>query len=111
MQQTWQAVNLISPKTKVDCGPISVEFFNSDAKKSPTSTVLFKDDRKTAPVNFFRTLYNEDPMTSGSYPLLYRVYFTNYPMNEAESTLPFTISIVKYCGNPKSITPPSLESQ
>ena len=41
MQQQWQAAALISPQTKVDCGPISVEFFNNDAKKSPIDTVLF----------------------------------------------------------------------
>ena len=53
MQQPWKAEDLISPKTKVDCGPISVEFFNSDAAKSAINTVLFQDDRTASPNNIY----------------------------------------------------------
>ena len=34
MQQPWKVDDLISPQTLVDCGPISVEFFNNEAAKS-----------------------------------------------------------------------------
>ena len=29
IEMSWQAENLIAPLTTVDCGPISVQFFNS----------------------------------------------------------------------------------
>ena len=84
MQQPWQAANLITPQTKVDCGPISVEFFNDDATKSAINTVLFKDDRTTSPKNFFRILFNNNPLTIGSYLIRYRVFHTDYVTNAVE---------------------------
>ena len=79
----WQAVDLIQPATTVDCGSISVEFFNDDIAKSALA-VPFKDDRATTPDNFFRVLYSEDVGHKGSYPFRYRVYHTDYPLNSIE---------------------------
>lgn len=79
IEQAWQPESLISPLTQVDCGPIKVEFFNDDL--SPINTVLFADDRTTAPSNFFRTLLNSDESTDGPYPFRYRVSHEAYPGN------------------------------
>lgn len=56
MEQSWKIEDLLAPlQTQVDCGPISVEFFNS-GDLSPLDSVLFVDDQTSAPSNFFRTL-------------------------------------------------------
>ena len=49
MAQEWQATQLIQPATLVDCGAISVEFYNADL--SAIDTVIFEDDRSAAPTN------------------------------------------------------------
>ena len=54
MEQAWIAENLISSLTQVNCGAITVEFFNDDT--SAINNALFQDDRSTDPNNFFRTL-------------------------------------------------------
>lgn len=81
MEQAWQAETLISPLTQVDCGPITVEFFNDDL--SPIDTALFVDDRTGSPANLFQTLQITDESTDGPYPIRYRVYHTGYPGNVA----------------------------
>ena len=98
---------------KIDCGPISVEFFNDDAAKSAINTALFQDDRTTAPNNIFRTLFNDNPLTIGSYPFRYRVFHTNYPTSAVEIPFPFIVTIIKVnsCESPKSIVSSSLENQ
>ena len=102
MEQAWKAEDMIAPLTQVDCGPISVEFFN-DNDLTPISSVLFTDDRSSAPDNSFRTLQNSDESTDGPYPIRYRVYHTNYPLNIAEQPFPFTITVVRSCANPKTL--------
>ena len=109
MQQAWTAANLISPLTQVDCGPISVEFFNDDL--SAIDTALFQDDRSTAPNNFFRTLQITDETTDGPYPIRYRVYHSNYPSNVVEQPFPFTITIVRSCDNPQTLDAPTFTDQ
>ena len=74
---------MIEPQTQVDCGPITVEFFNS-ADQSPINSSLFADDRTTAPDNSFRTLQNSDESTDYPYSIRYRVYHSNYPLNVEE---------------------------
>ena len=56
VQQVWQVFQLINPQTQVDCGPVSVEFFNVDASNSAIDPVLFADDRSGDPVFAFNTL-------------------------------------------------------
>lgn len=83
IEQPWQPADLISPLTTVDCGPITVEFFNDDAGRTALDPVLFEDNRATSPNNVFKVLYSEDASKKGSHPLRYRVYHTNYPLNVA----------------------------
>lgn len=99
MEQTWRVEDLIAPLTQVDCGPVAVEFFNSGVL-GPLNSALFEDDRTSAPVNQFRTLQNNDELTYGPYPVRYRVFFTDYPLNVSELPFPFTITIVMNCANP-----------
>ena len=80
----WEAVNLINPDTTVDCGHISVEFFNDDATMTALDPLLFEDDQTGDPNNIFRVLYSEDVAKKGSYPIRYRVFLTNYSSNEVE---------------------------
>ena len=79
LTQPWQAEDLISPLTQVDCGPISVEIFPQSG--GLVDTQRFFDDRSAAPANEFRTLFMDDPLLIGSFAFLYRVYHTNYVGN------------------------------
>lgn len=79
MSQAWLAANLIDPLTDVDCGPISVEFF--DQVRGTIDASLFQDDRSADPINEFRTLFNSDFSLKGSYTMSYQVYHTLYPAN------------------------------
>ena len=45
INQPWDIDNLIRKATLVDCGPITVEFFNDDASQTALDTALFLDDR------------------------------------------------------------------
>ena len=109
MEQAWTPEELIAPLTSVNCGPITVEFFNDDL--SPLDPFLFAVDTVTAPSNYFRTLENGDESTDGPYPIRYRVYHTNYPTNVVEQQFPFTITIVRSCANPQTLVPSVLVNQ
>ena len=43
LDQFWSIDNLISKDTLVDCGPLTVEFFNDDDIKSPYNDYIFVD--------------------------------------------------------------------
>ena len=75
----YLGADLIDPATDVNCGPITVEFFNHDT--TALEPALFLDDQSADPFNIFRVIYAEDVLLKGSYPIRYRVYHTNYPDN------------------------------
>ena len=107
----WRAIDLIKPKTEVDCGPIAVEFFNDDATQSVPRSDLFLDDRSLEPDNAFKVIYAEDVALKGSYPIRYRVFHERYPLNVAEQPFPFTVTVINSCENPKSLTASTLTDQ
>ena len=47
-------------------------------------------------------------MKKGTYPILYKTYFTSYPANFVESTVPFIITVIDPCDEPVSVTPIAL---
>ena len=105
----WQAVDLINPDTTVDCGHISVEFFNDDAGLTALDPDLFIDDQKGDPDNIFRIIYAEDISKKGSYPIRYRVFPTDYSSNVVEQPFPFVVTVINQCENPFSISAPILD--
>ena len=96
--QTWVDQDLYSLDTPVDCGPITVEFFNDDL--TAVDPAIFTKNADPS----FVTQYQEDVALVGDYPILYRVTLTNYPANLIDSTVPFIISIVDPCDAPLSVT-------
>ena len=48
INQQWNIANILSRATAVDCGPITVNFFNDDALKSALDSSIFGDIRVTA---------------------------------------------------------------
>ena len=49
MAYAWEAADLVSHKTKVDCGPLSVEFFESSDPSTNPRSDIFLDDRSNDP--------------------------------------------------------------
>ena len=74
----WDINNLITKETLVDCGPLSVEFYNDDAGQTSLDPDILLDDR--AAFNLV-SLSTDDVLKKGSYPLKYRVYHTIYASN------------------------------
>lgn len=93
----------------MDCGPISVEFYDSSG--FPPNSDIFSDDRNTDPINNFGVLYSQDISRKGSYSFYYRVFHKFYPSNVASLSEPFTITIINSCENPKSLLPSKLLDQ
>jgi len=91
--------------TTVDCGPISVEFFRPGSVETTLNPELFQDDRATDPANILKVLYTEKVALKGSYPIKYRVFHTNYPLNTVELDFPFTVTVINACANPVSLLP------
>ena len=102
---------MITKATLVDCGPLTVEFFNDDAGTTALDTVIFNDDRTTAGAFSFQNLYTEDITKKGVYPIKYRVYHTSYTSNVVTLDAPFVITIVDPCDAPVSVTPSALTNQ
>ena len=69
---------MITKATLVDCGAITVEFFNDDVSETNLDSVIFLDDRTTAGAYTLATKYTEDVAKANDYPIKYRVYHTNY---------------------------------
>ena len=61
----------------MDCGGLTVEFFNDDASESSLDTDIFLDDR-TVDAFQFTSLYSEVVAKADVYPIKYRVYHTLY---------------------------------
>ena len=97
--------------TLVDCGALTVEFFNNDAGQTSLDSVLFFDDRTNSNAYNLAILYTELDEKKGVYPIKYRVYHTLYPTNVVTLTDPFIITIIDPCDNPVSVTPSTLTTQ
>ena len=95
--------------TAVDCGALTVEFFNDDTGKTALDSDIFSDDRTTAGAFNLASKYTEMVGKKGTYPIKYRVYHTLYPTNVVTLTDPFTITIIDPCDKPVSVTPVPLE--
>lgn len=99
---------MIDPDTLVDCGLITVEFYNDDVGMTALNAEIFVDDQSASPNNAFRVLYSENVALKGSYKFKYRVYHANYPANVAVQPFPFTITVINSCENPVSLVAPAL---
>ena len=64
--------------TAVDCGGLTVEFFNDDTTQTILDTDIFLDDRTTGGAFQFTSLYSEVVAKADVYPIKYRVYHTLY---------------------------------
>ena len=86
---------MVSSSTDVDCGPIILEFFNDDDTKTSLDSSLFIDDS-----NSFITMKqaDENELKVRVYPILYRMYYEEYPTIVVEQTVPFTVTVEDACG-------------
>ena len=81
----------MTSETRVDCGPVSVDFFNESAGLTPLDSSMFLDDR-TAPGSFnLAVISTADLLKTGVYPIRYAAYYSNYPTNVAPLADTFTI--------------------
>ena len=86
MDTIFDINSLMTKGTLVDCGPVTLEWFNDDGK--PLDSTLFKYDTtiiSNDPTQHnLATLYTEDPIKKGSYLIRYRMFHDNYPLNVVE---------------------------
>ena len=101
--QYWSFSELFKVATEVDCGPISVDFYNAADMNSPLDVTIFDDQRNALIPNSFTVLQTQDVTKAGIYPISYRTYFTNYPANFVDNLLAFTVTIIDPCDNPVSV--------
>ena len=106
----WQYSDIFTIATKVDCGPISVDFFN-EADESMLETELFSDERDAESSNTLTILKTQDVTKSGVYPISYRTYHTKYPDNFKEIRTAFTLTVIDPCDDPVSVSPSTLTDQ
>ena len=111
IDQFWDIDNLITKATLVDCGLLTVEFFNDDAGLTSLDTEIFLDDRANAGAFSLASLYSENVAKKGLYPIKYRVYHTIYTMNVVTRVDPFTVTIVDPCENDATILSVGLQNQ
>ena len=78
----WSYQDLFTIDTQVDCGDISVDFFNEEDYQSPIDVEIFDDfrDSDSNAVNIF-SVSVADAAKVGVYPISYRVYYQNYAEN------------------------------
>ena len=98
--QTWSYTDVLTIDTGVDCGPITVEFFNEDATFTNLDAALFDDGRDP---NSFAVRNTDDVTKAGSYPISYKAYHTNFPSNFKTKTVAFTITVIDPCNNPAGL--------
>ena len=60
----------------MDCGPLTVEFFNDDAGQTSLDPDLFLDDRTNTGAFNFATLTTDMVIKVKIYPIKYKVYHT-----------------------------------
>ena len=75
---------MVTSSVSAECGPLALEFFNSE-QGTPIDETIFRDDRTNSPENVFTVRSVEgDDYRYGSYPILYRLYYSNYPDVQVE---------------------------
>ena len=104
----WEYADILIIDTQVDCGAISVDFFNSE-DESALDLNLFSDVRSDT--NNFSIGPSQDVSKDEIYKVGLRSYFINYPDNFAESKPAFTITVTDPCKNPQSVTASSLDDK
>ena len=102
--QSWLFSALFKIDTQVDCGLISVEFFNAADINSSLDVSLFDDQQNALTSNSFTVFQTQDVAKAGKYPISYRTYYTNYPTNFVDNLSAFTVTVVDPCDNPVSVT-------
>jgi hypothetical protein len=76
----WNKTGLLTKSTSIDCGPIIVEFYNSNG--SIVDPTLFDDTRNgDQTANNFNILETDDNLKVGIYNLKYKVYYQDAPLN------------------------------
>ena len=101
----WSYQDLFTIDTQVDCGSISVDFFNEEDYSSPIDADLFNDfrDSDSNSYNIF-SVSADDVAKVGVYPISYRVYYQNYPENFEDKINAATIVVTDPCSEPFGIT-------
>jgi len=104
--QTWLNNQILTIDTLVDCGPVSVDFYNT-ADSSPLDVTLFDDARGATALinNQFSVLQTSDVTKAGLHPISYKAYHTNYAANFEEKASAFVITVIDPCDAPVSVTP------
>ena len=75
--------SVVTRDTLVDCGPLTMRIFNDDG--SPLDPDLFVYDTSNGPTqNNLKTLYTEDPLKKGDYPIRFDIFYDRYPANVVE---------------------------
>ena len=82
--QEWTISDLVISSTSIDCGPISVDFFNNNALKSELDSSVFFDDRSGSLTNTFTVLQADEVTQNMEFPICYRLHYINYPQIEVE---------------------------
>ena len=103
INQIWNINNLVTKATAVDCGALSVEFFNDVSGMTTLDSDIFLDDRTTPGAYNLTSKYTEVVEKKGKYPIKYRVYHTLYKTNIVTLSVPFVITIIDPCENDASI--------
>ena len=104
IERVWDIDALVSRATLVDCGPLTVEFFDENTGATPAAAVF--DDIRTTPNAFSYASKNiQDVALKGDYPIKYRAYHTNYAAdnNIVELDTAFVITVVDPCEDRASI--------
>ena len=102
--QTWPYSDIFTIATQVDCGLITVEFFNQDVSETVLDPLLFNDTRDPSNINTFTILQTQDVTKKGTYPISYRAYHTSYASNVQVKTTAFTMTLIDPCDIPVSVT-------
>ena len=93
--------NLITTSTSIDCGALTIEFFNDDNGQTELDPALFVINMDSSA---FTTLYTEDVNKKGEYPIKYRVFYNDYPENVVTLSEPFTIKVIDPCEDMVSVS-------
>ena len=96
---------MYSIDTLVDCGSITVDFIHDGVKIVDSD--LFGQTSDPA----FIVKETQDVNLKGDYPIFYKVSLSSYPENSAQSTVPFTITVIDPCDAPVGITSYELVDQ
>ena len=83
----------------MDCGPLTVEFYNDDAEQTELDVSIFSDERSDS-INHLTILpASTESIKEGQYMILYRIFYEEYPDVVVEQTQPFTVTITNPCAS------------